>query len=163
MAFQLVNIFLQKKRAQQLHKERKIWYCGEPQTRRKTQEWNEIKHKQTDTRRGRRYFVLKSLKEFAKWSPKKSCTWNSFLSDAHRKNLLLILTFCFKICIKVDGDESLILPFCNICLETNEKVKIETTIKTKKAPTRFELVISCLLDRRFNQLSHGATYQWSIL
>ena len=25
-----------------------------------------------------------------------------------------------------------------------------------KAPTRFELVISCLLDRRFNQLSHGA-------
>ena len=26
-----------------------------------------------------------------------------------------------------------------------------------KAPTRFELVISCLLDRRFNQLSHGAT------
>ena len=25
-----------------------------------------------------------------------------------------------------------------------------------QAPTRFELVISCLLDRRFNQLSHGA-------
>ena len=28
-------------------------------------------------------------------------------------------------------------------------------IKTK-APARFELAISCLLDRRFNQLSHGA-------
>ena len=27
----------------------------------------------------------------------------------------------------------------------------------KKAPGRFELPISCLLDRRFNQLSHGAT------
>ena len=27
----------------------------------------------------------------------------------------------------------------------------------KKAPARFELTISCLLDRRFNQLSHGAT------
>ena len=26
-----------------------------------------------------------------------------------------------------------------------------------EAPTRFELMISCLLDRRFNQLSHGAT------
>ena len=26
-----------------------------------------------------------------------------------------------------------------------------------KAPPRFELGISCLLDRRFNQLSHGAT------
>merc|ERR1711954_441384 len=27
----------------------------------------------------------------------------------------------------------------------------------KKAPARFELAISCLLDRRFNQLSHGAS------
>ena len=26
----------------------------------------------------------------------------------------------------------------------------------KEAPPRFELGISCLLDRRFNQLSHGA-------
>ena len=26
----------------------------------------------------------------------------------------------------------------------------------QKAPPRFELGISCLLDRRFNQLSHGA-------
>ena len=26
----------------------------------------------------------------------------------------------------------------------------------KEAPARFELTISCLLDRRFNQLSHGA-------
>ena len=25
-----------------------------------------------------------------------------------------------------------------------------------EAPARFELAISCLLDRRFNQLSHGA-------
>ncbi len=29
-----------------------------------------------------------------------------------------------------------------------------------KAPMRFELISSCLLDRRFNQLSHGAS-QWS--
>ena len=28
-----------------------------------------------------------------------------------------------------------------------------------KAPARFELAISCLLDRRFNQLSHGAEVQ----
>ena len=28
--------------------------------------------------------------------------------------------------------------------------------RPKKAPARFELAISCLLDRRFNQLSHGA-------
>ena len=27
----------------------------------------------------------------------------------------------------------------------------------EKAPARFELTISCLLDRRFNQLSHGAS------
>ena len=32
----------------------------------------------------------------------------------------------------------------------------QRSIAVKKAPTRFELVISCLLDRRFNQLSHGA-------
>ena len=30
----------------------------------------------------------------------------------------------------------------------------------KKAPARFELTISCLLDRRFNQLSHGATWMF---
>ena len=30
-----------------------------------------------------------------------------------------------------------------------------------QAPTRFELVISCLLDRRFNQLSHGAIHTYS--
>ena len=29
-------------------------------------------------------------------------------------------------------------------------------VKKSKAPPRFELGISCLLDRRFNQLSHGA-------
>ena len=29
--------------------------------------------------------------------------------------------------------------------------------KKSEAPPRFELGISCLLDRRFNQLSHGAT------
>ena len=28
--------------------------------------------------------------------------------------------------------------------------------RQKEAPARFELTISCLLDRRFNQLSHGA-------
>ena len=28
--------------------------------------------------------------------------------------------------------------------------------RESKAPARFELAISCLLDRRFNQLSHGA-------
>ena len=28
--------------------------------------------------------------------------------------------------------------------------------KKNEAPARFELAISCLLDRRFNQLSHGA-------
>ena len=32
----------------------------------------------------------------------------------------------------------------------------EISEQAKQAPTRFELVISCLLDRRFNQLSHGA-------
>ena len=39
-----------------------------------------------------------------------------------------------------------------------------TGLFAKKAPARFELAISCLLDRRFNQLSHGAgvlTY-WGI-
>ena len=30
---------------------------------------------------------------------------------------------------------------------------------SRKAPARFELTISCLLDRRFNQLSHGA---WNV-
>ena len=30
----------------------------------------------------------------------------------------------------------------------------------QKAPPRFELGISCLLDRRFNQLSHGAAEQF---
>ena len=32
----------------------------------------------------------------------------------------------------------------------------QTQKRKKKAPPRFELGISCLLDRRFNQLSHGA-------
>ena len=31
-------------------------------------------------------------------------------------------------------------------------------LRITKAPTRFELMISCLLDRRFNQLSHGAMW-----
>ena len=45
-------------------------------------------------------------------------------------------------------------------------VRATPTIENKKrnlqknlwgeAPARFELAISCLLDRRFNQLSHGA-------
>ena len=35
--------------------------------------------------------------------------------------------------------------------------KIKWGKKKIKAPPRFELGISCLLDRRFNQLSHGAT------
>ena len=35
-------------------------------------------------------------------------------------------------------------------------VRISNLSKQKKAPARFELAISCLLDRRFNQLSHGA-------
>ena len=32
----------------------------------------------------------------------------------------------------------------------------DSLVFQKKAPERFELSISCLLDRRFNQLSHGA-------
>ena len=39
------------------------------------------------------------------------------------------------------------------------EVKLKKKKKRKrmyKAPPRFELGISCLLDRRFNQLSHGA-------
>ncbi len=40
---------------------------------------------------------------------------------------------------------------CLTLLKINKKKK-----KVKKAPGRFELPISCLLDRRFNQLSHGA-------
>ena len=38
-------------------------------------------------------------------------------------------------------------------------LSVVTLIKMKtknQAPPRFELGISCLLDRRFNQLSHGA-------
>ena len=43
----------------------------------------------------------------------------------------------------------------------NKKLKIIKREKNlihswSKAPARFELTISCLLDRRFNQLSHGA-------
>ena len=34
--------------------------------------------------------------------------------------------------------------------------------KNYKAPGRFELPISCLLDRRFNQLSHGALHDMAI-
>ena len=40
------------------------------------------------------------------------------------------------------------------------KMKYKLTQKEKKkAPRGFEPLISCLLDRRFNQLSHGATCQ----
>ena len=35
--------------------------------------------------------------------------------------------------------------------------------KKKKALTGFEPVISCLLDRRFNQLSHRASLIWVVL
>ncbi len=37
--------------------------------------------------------------------------------------------------------------------------KLTNVKKVPKAPSRFELEISCLLDRRFNQLSHGAWWQ----
>ena len=35
---------------------------------------------------------------------------------------------------------------------------LNLTAKKGEAPPRFELGISCLLDRRFNQLSHGAAW-----
>ena len=38
-----------------------------------------------------------------------------------------------------------------------QKNETQQFLRITKAPTRFELMISCLLDRRFNQLSHGAT------
>ena len=34
--------------------------------------------------------------------------------------------------------------------------KVALSLEAKKAPGGFEPPISCLLDRRFNQLSHGA-------
>lgn len=37
-------------------------------------------------------------------------------------------------------------------IEKNEKINTEE----QKAPAGFEPTISCLLDRHFNQLSHGA-------
>ena len=41
-------------------------------------------------------------------------------------------------------------------MTTNEIYDLKVEFKNIKAPARFELAISCLLDRRFNQLSHGA-------
>ena len=43
---------------------------------------------------------------------------------------------------------------CSISFVHEKRCKREN-IKDE-APARFELAISCLLDRRFNQLSHGA-------
>ena len=42
-------------------------------------------------------------------------------------------------------------------------IKMKRGEKKIKAPPRFELGISCLLDRRFNQLSHGATLKYRII
>ena len=42
-------------------------------------------------------------------------------------------------------------------LQVNKK-KIAFAQTKKKAPEGFEPSISCLLDRRFNQLSHGALH-----
>ena len=44
-----------------------------------------------------------------------------------------------------------------IYLDDANVVQWEKKGKKSEAPPRFELGISCLLDRRFNQLSHGAT------
>ena len=41
-----------------------------------------------------------------------------------------------------------------VVLEQSQSEKIKK-IKKNQVPARFELTISCLLDRRFNQLSHG--------
>ena len=43
-----------------------------------------------------------------------------------------------------------------IYLDDANVVQWEKKEKKSEAPPRFELGISCLLDRRFNQLSHGA-------
>ena len=41
------------------------------------------------------------------------------------------------------------------------KQKIAFAETKEKAPEGFEPSISCLLDRRFNQLSHGAIHNYS--
>ncbi len=43
-------------------------------------------------------------------------------------------------------------------LKNTKYVKTAIKLGKNKAPGRFELPISCLLDRRFNQLSHGAKF-----
>ena len=45
--------------------------------------------------------------------------------------------------------------FCYSCYLTHV-FNIATSTSFQKAPLGFEPRISCLLDRRFNQLSHGA-------
>ena len=44
----------------------------------------------------------------------------------------------------------------NLCRFNLSSIVEQCKKKSSKAPGRFELPISCLLDRRFNQLSHGA-------
>ena len=44
----------------------------------------------------------------------------------------------------------------NLKIQTYRLPKLHRFKINIKAPGRFELPISCLLDRRFNQLSHGA-------
>ena len=52
-------------------------------------------------------------------------------------------------CLQYKGDPS-----------TKRQTSFDPAKTSKKAPMRFELMISCLLDRRFNQLSHGANYHF---
>ncbi len=46
---------------------------------------------------------------------------------------------------------------CCICTMGNPHKSVMGAASGIKAPTRFELMICCLLDRRFNQISHGAS------
>jgi hypothetical protein len=50
---------------------------------------------------------------------------------------------------------------CCVCTKGNPQKSVMGAASGIKAPMRFELMISCLLYRRFNQLSHGAS-QWTL-
>ena len=56
----------------------------------------------------------------------------------------------------------LVFETCPFCFWVGV-TKMKRGEKKIKAPPRFELGISCLLDRRFNQLSHGATLKYRII
>ena len=85
----------------------------------------------------------------------------------HMSNTFILFFMSFWLCVA--AITCTILFYCVACTKYNVWSYLRLFLirrtyllrRHKKAPAGFEPTISCLLDRRFNQLSHGAILQTS--